>query len=233
MKNIVIFTGSGISAESGIPTFRSGVDGLWNNHRIEDICTHEAMEWNRDAVIDFYNDLRRQMFSKEPNAAHRAIASLEKDPRYKVTVITQNVDDLHERAGTKNIVHLHGELRKLRSSINETATVDLEGWKQDPEARHPDGSLLRPFIVFFGESVPNYSLALDIVRRADVLLVVGTSLQVYPAAGLAYAAPENAQIYLVDPADMDLSAMKGNVKHIKKPASTGVIEAIKLITEKM
>ena len=159
MKNVVIFSGSGVSAESGIPTFRSGVDGLWNNHRIEDICTHEAMEWNRKGVIEFYNDLRRQMFSKKPNAAHLAIAAFENTPGFNVRIVTQNVDDLHERAGSRNVVHLHGELRKLRSSIDELATVDLDGWEQDPDARHPDGSLLRPYIVFFGEGVPYYGLA--------------------------------------------------------------------------
>lgn len=229
MKNVVIFTGSGVSAESGIPTFRSGVDGLWNNHRIEDICTHEAMEWNRKGVIEFYNDLRRQMFSKKPNAAHLAIAAFENTPGFNVRIVTQNVDDLHERAGSRNVVHLHGELRKLRSSIDELATVDLDGWEQDPDARHPDGSLLRPYIVFFGEGVPYYGLAAELVNEADVLLVVGTSLQVYPAAGLVQVAKPDAQIFVVDPGELNLSYIGGNVTHIKKPASVGVPEAIELI----
>ena len=231
MKNIVIFSGSGISAESGIPTFRTGVDGLWNTHSIEEICTHEAMEWNRLGVIEFYNDLRRQMFSKQPNAAHIAIAALENDPRFSVCVVTQNVDDLHERAGSKNVIHLHGELRKLRSSRDELATVDLDGWEQDPEARHPDGSLLRPYIVFFGESVPYYGVAVDAIRKADVLIVVGTSLQVYPAAGLVHVAPAGIPIYVVDPGELDLSGISGEVKHLKLPASKGVPQVIEELTK--
>ena len=229
MKKVVVFTGSGISAESGIPTFRTGVDGLWNNHRIEEICTHEAMEYNRLGVIEFYNDLRRQMLSKEPNAAHRAIADFEREPGFEVKLITQNVDDLHERAGSHDVVHLHGELRKLRSSIDELATVPLEGWEQDPDARHPDGSLLRPYIVFFGEGVPYFDTAVRLAESADVLLVVGTSLQVYPAASLVHYAPAVAHIYVVDPGDLDLSGLGERVTHIKEPASTGVPKAIELI----
>ena len=140
---VVVLTGAGISADSGIATFRDS-DGLWANYRIEDVCTPEALARNRAKVIEFYNIRRKELLEKEPNAAHVALAELEK--RRDVCVITQNIDDLHERAGSKNVVHLHGELRKLRSSWNEMATVDIEGWEQKLDEKHPDRSLLRPFV---------------------------------------------------------------------------------------
>ncbi|MBP5318832.1 MAG: NAD-dependent deacylase [Paludibacteraceae bacterium] len=222
-SRIVVFTGAGVSADSGISTFRDS-DGLWCNHRIEEVCTAEAMVYNRKGVIDFYNERRRELLTKEPNPAHLAIAKLE---QYfdQVQVITQNVDDLHERAGSTHITHLHGELRKLRSSRDESATVPIEGWRQDYDTRHPDGSLLRPFIVFFGEGVPMLEQAIRITEQADIFIVVGTSLKVYPAASLLqYVRPE-AQVFLVDPGNPDLSASR-NIVFIKKRAAIGVPELV-------
>ena len=153
MKKLVIFTGAGMSADSGLSTFRDS-DGLWDKYRIEDVCTPEALAKNRKLVIDFYNIRRKELLSKQPNAGHLAIQRLEN--YFDVEVITQNIDDLHERAGSKHITHLHGELRKLRSSKNETLTVPIEGWEQHYDDCCEDGSLLRPFVVFFGESVPMF-----------------------------------------------------------------------------
>ena len=220
---VVVFTGAGVSADSGISTFRDS-DGLWCNHRIEEVCTAEAMVYNRKGVIDFYNMLRRELLTKEPNPAHLAIAKLE---QYfdQVQVITQNVDDLHERAGSTHITHLHGELRKLRSSRDESATVPIEGWQQDYDTRHPDGSLLRPFIVFFGEGVPMLEQAIRITEQADIFIVVGTSLKVYPAASLLQYVRSDAKIYLVDPGNPDLTGSR-DIVFIKKRAAVGVPELV-------
>ena len=166
MKKIVVFTGAGVSADSGLATFRDS-DGLWANYRIEDVCTPEALRDNRAQVVDFYNMRRREMLGKEPNAGHRAIAGLEKC--FDVEVITQNVDNLHERAGSSRVTHLHGELTKLRSSRDPELIVPIDGWEQRLDATAPDGSLLRPYIVFFGEAVPMFERAAEIAgqRRAE------------------------------------------------------------------
>lgn len=224
MKNIVVFTGAGVSADSGIATFRDS-DGLWANHRIEDVCTAEAIVWNRNGVIDFYNERRKELMEKSPNAAHTAIVSLER--YYNVQVITQNVDDLHERAGSTHITHLHGELMKLRSSIDETATVPITTWKQEYDTRHPDGSLLRPYIVFFGESVPNLVKAIEITETADIFIVVGTSLKVYPAASLLQYVKPGVPVYLVDPGTPDIAGVGEPFTFIKKRAAEGVPELVK------
>lgn len=240
MKNIVFFTGSGISKESGIQTFRDAGEGLWENFRIEDVCTHEAMLYNRETVIRFYNTMRQQLLTKQPNAAHWAIAEMQKNPDFNVKIVTQNVDDLHERAGSTDIIHLHGELMKLRSSYNEEAWVSTNeipdlfenGYEERMDDHHPDGSLLRPFIVFFGEGVPQMVPAIEEAEKADVLVVVGTSLAVYPAASLLYYAKPEAQIYCVDPGQPELGQYAGRVHHIQQPASVGVPEVIRLLTEK-
>lgn len=218
---IVVFTGAGISRESGIATFRDS-DGLWANHRIEDVCTPEALVRNRKGVIDFYNMRRREVLSKAPNAAHRALVELER--KFDVEVITQNIDDLHERAGSAKVTHLHGEIRKLRSSINETATVPIEGWEQRYDARHPDGSLLRPFVVFFGENVPMLDRAVEITRSADLMIVVGTSLQVYPAASLVHCLRPGTPIYIIDPNTPGISLPDLHI--IREPASVGVPQLV-------
>ncbi|MEG1884936.1 MAG: Sir2 family NAD-dependent protein deacetylase [Alistipes sp.] len=219
MKKIVVFTGAGVSADSGLATFRDA-DGLWANYRIEDVCTPEALMNNRATVIDFYNQRRRELFEKSPNAGHYAIAELEQ--MFEVDVITQNVDNLHERAGSSKVLHLHGELVKLRSSRNPNLIVPIEGWEQQPDAVAPDGSLLRPHIVFFGEAVPLFEQATRIAATADLLVVVGTSLAVYPAASLIqYVRPE-VPIWLVDPGNPDLSHIRNKLTHIRARSAEGM-----------
>lgn len=226
MKKIVVFTGAGMSADSGIATFRDA-DGLWANYRIEDVCTPEALVRNRALVIDFYNMRRREMLAAQPNAGHLAIAGLERD--FDVEVVTQNVDDLHERAGSTRVTHLHGELRKLRSMLNPDVIVPIEGWEQPLDATGPDGALLRPHIVFFGEPVPMFERAAEIAAQAEVMVVVGTSLAVYPAASLVrYVRPE-VPIYLVDPGNPDVSGIRNPLTVIRKRAAEGVPELVELL----
>ena len=222
MKKIVFFTGAGMSADSGIATFRDA-DGLWANYRIEDVCTPEALKNNRAQVIEFYNMRRREVLTKNPNQGHLAIAQMEEWA--EVIVITQNVDNLHERAGSKNVLHLHGELMKLRSERNPKLIYDIEdGWEQGLDERAEDGSLLRPHIVFFGESVPMFDPACKIVEDADVLVVVGTSLAVYPAAMLVRYAKPGVPIYVVDPGSPDTSMIRNPLTHIKARAAEGMQE---------
>ena len=229
MTKIVVFTGAGVSADSGISTFRDS-DGLWANYRIEDVCTPEALVRNRAQVIEFYNIRRRELFSVEPNAAHRAIAELEQ--YFDVEVVTQNVDNLHERAGSTRVTHLHGELMKLRSERNPELIVPIEGWEQKMDARAEDGALLRPHIVFFGESVPMFDAATRIAASADVMIVVGTSLAVYPAASLVRYARAGVPVYVVDPGNPDVAMIRNPLTHIKARAAEGMPAlAEKLISE--
>ena len=222
MKKIVVFTGAGVSADSGLSTFRDA-DGLWANYRIEDVCTPEALARNRSLVIEFYNKRRKELLSTEPNPAHYAIAELEK--HFDVQVVTQNVDDLHERAGSTRVTHLHGELMKLRSERNSEFIVPIEGWEQMLDARAEDGALLRPHIVFFGESVPMFDAATHIAAAADLMIVVGTSLAVYPAAMLVRYAKSGVPIYVVDPGTPDTSLIRNNpLTHIKARAAEGMPE---------
>lgn len=224
MKNIVVFTGAGVSAESGLGTFRDA-GGLWEQYRIEDVCTHEAWLRNPQLCVDFYNARRKNTLDAQPNEAHYALARLQ-HAFPQTQIITQNIDDLHERAGSNNITHLHGEIKKLRSSINETDTVDLDGWEQHYGDLHPDGSLLRPYIVFFGEGVPYFPKACEIASKADILLVVGTSLNVYPAASLLAYVGEKTRIIFVDPGLPEFGIYKDRVEHIRKKASEGVPEVV-------
>ncbi len=222
-KKIIFFSGAGVSADSGIATFRDS-DGLWAKYRIEDVCTPEALLRNRAQVIEFYNIRRKELLEKSPNAGHRAIAELART--MDVEVVTQNIDDLHERAAAEAgvplpVTHLHGELRKLRSSRDEAATVPIEGWEQPLDARHPDGSLLRPFVVFFGESVPMFERAAGVVSGADVLVIVGTSLAVYPAASLVGYVRPGTPVYLVDP-KLPEGASAHRVVHIRAGAAEGL-----------
>lgn len=229
MTKIVVFTGAGVSADSGISTFRDS-DGLWANYRIEDVCTPEALVRNRAQVIEFYNIRRRELFSVEPNVAHRAIAELEQ--YFDVEVVTQNVDNLHERAGSTRVTHLHGELMKLRSERNPELIVPIEGWEQTLDARAEDGALLRPHIVFFGESVPMFDAATRIAAEADVMIVVGTSLAVYPAASLVRYARAGVPVYVVDPGNPDVAMIRNPLTHIKARAAEGMPAlAEKLINE--
>ncbi len=230
MKKIVVFTGAGVSADSGIATFRDA-NGLWANYRVEDVCTPEALKNNRSQVIEFYNMRRREALTKNPNGGHYAIAEMEKWA--DVCVITQNVDNLHERAGSTRVLHLHGELMKLRSESNPELIYDInEGWEQKLDERGEDGALLRPHIVFFGESVPMFEPACRIVEQADVLVVVGTSLAVYPAASLVYyVRNREIPIYLVDPGSPDISMIRNKVVHIKERGAIGMPRLAKELQE--
>lgn len=231
-KRIVVFTGAGVSADSGIATFRDA-DGLWANYRIEEVCTPEALQRNRSKVIEFYNLRRRESLTKKPNAGHVAIASMEEWA--DVTVITQNVDNLHEQAGSKRVVHLHGELMKLRSERNPELIYDInDGWEQDLDARGEDGALLRPHIVFFGESVPMFDAACRIVQSADILIIVGTSLAVYPAASLVYYLRDrNVPIYLVDPGSPDTAMIRNPLTHIKERGAVGVPQLVEQLRNEL
>lgn len=229
MKKIVVFTGAGVSADSGIATFRDA-DGLWANYRIEDVCTPEALVHNRPMVVKFYNERRREMYEKRPNAGHLAIADLEKD--FPVEVITQNVDNLHEQAGSTHVIHLHGELSKLRSERNPDVIVPIEGWEQALDDTAPDGALLRPHIVFFGEAVPEFDRATKIAMTADVMVVVGTSLAVYPAASLVRYIRPDVPIYLVDPGHPDTSGIRNPLTFINKRGAEGVPEVVEMLREK-
>lgn len=226
MQKIVVFTGAGISADSGLATFRDA-DGLWANYRIEEVCTPEALVRNRALVIEFYNQRRREMLAAEPNAAHRALAELERD--FDVEIVTQNVDNLHERAGSSRVTHLHGELTKLRSMRDPDLIVPIEGWEQRLDATAPDGALLRPHIVFFGEAVPMFDQAARIAATADLFLVIGTSLAVYPAASLVRYLRPGVPVWLVDPGMPDLDAIRNPLTHIRKRAAEGVPELCELL----
>lgn len=196
MKTIVALTGAGISAESGISTFRDS-GGLWEKHSIEEVATPQAWQRNQDLVLDFYNQRRKQLYEVEPNAAHYALAGLEK--KFEVKIITQNVDDLHERAGSSNVLHLHGELKKAQSSLDPALVYDIEGWELKKGDKCERGSQLRPHVVWFGEPVPMIEPAAEISSQADIYLVVGTSLNVYPAAGLIHYTKPGTPVYLIDP----------------------------------
>ena len=228
MKRIVVLSGAGVSADSGLSTFRDS-DGLWENYSVEEICTHEAIERDREKVIHFYDHIRYGIMNAKPNAGHLSLVDLEKC--YDVQIITQNVDDLHERAGSKSVIHLHGEIMKLRSSINELATVDIkdvtDGYEQPLDLKHSDGSLLRPFIVFFGEGVPMFEDAVDMMQTADIVIIVGTSLAVYPAASLVRYVPSGVKIYIVDPGNPDMSHIINPLEHIKKKGAEGLPELVR------
>lgn len=219
---IVFFTGAGISAESGLRTFRDS-DGLWEEHRVEDVATPEAFARNPELVLHFYDQRRRQVLKAKPNAAHLAIAGLQDCA--EVQVVTQNVDDLHERAGSSHVLHLHGEILKARSTRDPSVVVPLTGKEIHLGDLCPLGSQLRPHIVWFGEDVPLLGEAAALVARSDVLVVVGSSLQVWPAAGLVHAAPPGAAIHVVDPHAGEVVSVPGRtgrMRYWKQKASTGV-----------
>lgn len=221
MKKAVVFSGAGISADSGLATFRDA-DGLWAEHRIEDVCTPEALARDRKSVVDFYNMRRREMLAAEPNAGHLAVAALER--YFDVEVITQNVDDLHERAGSSRVTHLHGELMRLRSERDPGLIVPIDGWEQPLDARAADGALLRPHIVFFGEAVPMFDRAARIAAGADIFVVVGTSLAVYPAASLVRYVRAEVPVFVVDPGHPDTSWIRNPLTFIHKRAAEGLPE---------
>ncbi|MEX0332455.1 MAG: NAD-dependent deacetylase [Puniceicoccaceae bacterium] len=196
MRHVVVLTGAGISSESGLATFR-GAGGLWEGHNVYEVATPEAWQRDPDLVLRFYNSRRQQLRQVEPNAAHRALVRLEE--HFNVTIVTQNVDDLHERAGSSSIIHLHGELLKARSTADASVVIELGEKDIEPGDLCPLGSQLRPHIVWFGEAVPEMGHAMEVVRSCDILMIVGTSLQVYPAAGLAQMAVRAGRPYVVDP----------------------------------
>jgi NAD-dependent deacetylase len=223
MKNrLVVLTGAGMSAESGIKTFRDA-DGLWEGHDVMEVASIEGWQYNKKLVLDFYNQRRRQLFEVEPNAGHTGLAELEK--HFDVHIVTQNVDDLHERAGSSKILHLHGELRKVRSTHHPELVYH---WDKDLNMgdKCEKGAQLRPHIVWFGEMVPAMEEAIDIVRKADVLAVIGTSLVVYPAAGLIHYAPREIPKYIIDP------KIPENIFGFEK-IEKGASEGVKILKEKL
>ena len=226
MKNIVVLTGAGVSAESGIKTFRDA-DGLWEGHDVMQVASPQGWEDNPELVLDFYNKRRQQLKSVHPNDAHKALAELEKS--FHVEIITQNVDDLHERAGSTNVTHLHGELFKVRSTFDENLVMD---WKKDLnigdfcEHNHQ----LRPHIVWFGEAVPMLEIAAEKVSKADIVIIIGTSMQVYPAAGLIDFAPDGIPIYFIDPKPAVESSKNLEVR--AQNAAVGVPQLVNELLEK-
>ena len=225
---IVILTGAGISADSGIPTYRSS-DGLWANFKIEEVCTPEALERDRAKVINFYNMRRKEMSGKVPNAGHKALAELEK--YFDVEIITQNIDNLHELAGSTKITHLHGELTKLRND-DSSHIVEIGLREQQLDETAPDGTLLRPHIVFFGEAVPMFDKAKDLVQQADLLIVVGTSLAVYPAASLVgWVKNNDVPIYVVDPSVPKIPFLRNRIFHKKERAAIGLPKLVAELKE--
>ena len=227
-KKIVVLTGAGMSAESGIKTFRDS-NGLWEEYRVEDVATFEAWRRYQPIVLEFYNKRRAELGKAEPNKAHKALVELEK--KFDVHIITQNIDDLHERAGSSHILHLHGELTKARSTVDDHLLYDI-GYKEIKKGDTCElGSQLRPHVVWFGEPVPMIEEAAELLTDADILLIIGTSLQVYPAAGLMHYAPSTSRKYVVDPKSIPISGIP-NLEVIQKTAGAGVPELVnKLMNE--
>ncbi|MBI5539535.1 MAG: NAD-dependent deacylase [Bacteroidia bacterium] len=223
MKKLVVLTGAGISAESGIKTFRD-MGGLWEEYDIEEVASPQGWENNMELVLDFYNQRRKQLLECKPNQAHYKLAELEKD--FDVQIITQNVDDLHERAGSKNILHLHGELNKSMSTGDTSLVYKMDGWELKKGDVCEKGFQLRPFIVWFGEAVPMMEQAIRITEKADILAVVGTSLNVYPAAGLLNYVKPNIPVFLIDPNDVNCYR---KVTVIKEKASTGITRLAEIL----
>lgn len=219
-KRIVVLSGAGMSAESGIPTFR-GADGLWEGHRIEDVASPQGWARDRALVLEFYNLRRKSVIEANPNEGHEILSELEND--FNVTIVTQNIDDLHERAGSSKVVHLHGEIRKVRSTKNPSLVHSLDGWELREGDLCAEGSQLRPHIVWFGEAVPMIEVAAEIVSQADILVIVGTSMVVYPAAGLVHFASEGASKFMIDP---NLPNVEGvpNLQGIANVATKGLKE---------
>ena len=228
MKKIVVLTGAGMSVESGLKTFRDA-DGLWEEYPVAQVATHEGWLADPTLVTNFYNMLRKKCWGVKPNEGHKLVAALEQ--KYDVTVVTQNVDNLHEQAGSSKVIHLHGELMKVCSSYDVDDPRYIQQLTPDnceiaPGTKSGDGSLLRPYIVFFGEAVPNIGIAADEVQEADILIIIGTSLVVYPAAGLLHYARPGIPVYLIDPNPVSAG---DRVQQIQKGASEGMKELIKIL----
>ena len=222
MEHIVVLTGAGMSAESGLKTFRDE-NGLWEGHDVMQVASPQGFAKNPELVLDFYNQRRRQLLDAEPNEAHKALAGLEKE--YKVSIVTQNIDDLHERAGSSRVIHLHGELFKVRSTYDPS---DIKPWRKDLHLGDTceKGHQLRPHVVWFGEDVPMMQKAINICEKADILMIVGTSMTVYPAAGLMHYITNETQVYFIDPKPNVIGNSRLAV--IAEPATTGVKKAISM-----
>lgn len=225
MKKIVVLTGAGISAESGIATFRDS-NGLWEGHDVMDVASPQGWRKNQELVLDFYNQRRKQALTAEPNEGHLILARLEK--HFKVTIVTQNVDNLHEKAGSSKVIHLHGELFKCRSTLDERLVYDMEGWELKKGDKCEKGSQLRPHIVWFGEMVPMMEVAIQETLTADIFIVVGTSLVVYPAAGLLDYVDEDVPKFIVDP-KMPAVRKKPNLFLIEDKGSSGMKKVEEII----
>lgn len=219
-QKVVVLTGAGISAESGISTFRDS-DGLWEQYRVEDVATYDAYVRNPKLVLDFYNERRRQLFNVKPNEGHRQLVRLEE--KYDVQIITQNIDNLHEQAGSTNVLHLHGELTKARSDRDDNLIVEIGDRDIHLGDKAPDGAQLRPHIVWFGEAVPNIEPAAEFCEQADYFIVVGTSMNVYPAAGLIHYVPRATPCFLVDPKAVPISRP---ITIFQEKAGTGVKKVV-------
>ncbi|WP_312824323.1 NAD-dependent deacylase [Epilithonimonas sp.] len=227
-KKLVVLSGAGISAESGIKTFRD-YNGLWENHRIEDVASPEGFARNPKLVLDFYNARRQQLKEVEPNTAHKLLAELENF--FDVSIITQNVDDLHERGGSSKIIHLHGELTKAKSVNENSKIVDYTDDIQVGDL-HPDGSQLRPHIVWFGEMVPEMDNAIEIASQADLFLIIGTSMQVYPAASVIRYVPEHCEVFVIDPNLDTPNSFTKNENYIKSSATEGMKQLKEILIKK-
>lgn len=230
MKNLVVLTGAGMSAESGISTFRDS-GGLWDRYPVEQVATPEGYAANPELVINFYNERRCQLLEVAPNRGHELLAELERD--FKVTIITQNVDNLHERAGSSHVIHLHGELTKVTSSRNPNdpsciKELSPENYNVKMGDTAADGSQLRPFIVWFGEAVPMIEAAIEYAEAADIFVIIGTSLNVYPAAGLLNYVSAKASVFLIDPKEVHVTSGR-KITMIRKGASEGVAELKKML----
>lgn len=217
-RKLVVLSGAGISAESGLRTFRE-MGGLWEEYDVMEVASPQAWERDPELVTRFYNERRKQLLNCKPNEGHLVLHEMEK--HFDVEIITQNVDDLHERAGSTQILHLHGELKKARSTVDENLVYEMSDWELTPESKCEKGSRLRPHIVWFGEAVPAISVASEIVSKTDILVIVGTSMNVYPAAGLIDYTPSNCPIYIIDPNEVNMSSY-GNRTFIKEKASIGL-----------
>lgn len=225
MKTVVVLTGAGMSAESGLKTFRE-MGGLWEEYDVYEVASPGGWERDRAMVIRFYNERRKQLLETSPNRGHFGLVELEKD--FKVQIVTQNIDDLHERAGSTSILHMHGELRKSRSTTDPTLVYDIDGWELNEGDLCEKGSQLRPHVVWFGEAVPAIEEAAKIVSTADFLAIIGTSMNVYPAAGLINHVPEDSPIYIIDPNEVSVSGYS-RIKVIRKKAGEGVDELITIL----
>ncbi len=227
MKKLVVLSGAGMSAESGLRTFRE-MGGLWEEYDVYEVASPEGWEKDRRLVLSFYNERRKQLREAIPNRGHFALAEMEKD--YDMCIVTQNVDDLHERAGSSTIIHLHGELKKSRSTIDSNLVYDIQGWELNEGDLCEKGSQLRPHIVWFGEAVPAIEEAAVVVSEADLLVIIGTSMNVYPAAGLINYARPGTPVYLIDPNEVIVAGHSG-ITLIRKGAAEGVDELRKMITD--